>query len=84
MTEPEFAFGKRLGIADGTTIPQMVARLIACMRETNKIHGVECEFFRLDYRQPYFDETFEFPLASLILDMKWGCKREFESKQEKS
>lgn len=50
--------------------------VMVCMQETNKKHGVQCEFFRLDFRQPYFDETLEFPGGALILDMKWGSKKE--------
>jgi hypothetical protein len=54
------------------------------MQETNKKHGVQCEFFRLDFRQPYFDEQLEFPYGSLILDMKWGSKKELQEKQKDS
>lgn len=85
MNEPDFAFGKKLGIADCVygnlaTLASMIQRLMFCMKETNKNHGVECEFFRLDFRQPYFDETIEFPIGALILDMKWGSKKELEEK----
>jgi len=83
--EPEFAFGKKLGIAEclygnPSAISDIVGRLMVCMKETNKNHGVECEFFRLDFRQPYFDERMEFPIGALILDMKWGSKKELEEK----
>jgi hypothetical protein len=86
--EPDFAFGKKLGVADimygnPTHISNMLARLIVCMQETNKLHNVNCEYFRLDFRPPTFDETFEFPIGSLILDMKWGSKRELEEKKSK-
>lgn len=80
---PDFAFGKKLGIADSlygnpSAICHIVEKLMVCMKETNKKHGVKCEFFRLDFRQPYFDEQLEFPFGFLILDMKWGSKRELE------
>lgn len=86
---PDFAFGKKLGIAECpygnlATIPDMVARLMVCMKETNKSHGVECEFFRLDFRQPYFDEQMEFPFGSLILDLKWGSKKELDEKKKET
>lgn len=86
--EPEFAFGKKLGIAECLhgnyhEIAKMVERLMICMRETNEKHGVFCEFFRLDFRQPYFDEQMQFPIGCLILDMKWGSKKELEKKNEK-
>lgn len=82
--EPDFAFRKKLGIAeflcgDAVAVSNMIARLIVCMQETNKQHGVQCEFFRLDFRQPYFYEM-QFPVGALILDMKWGSKNELEEK----
>ena len=89
MNETDFAFGKKLGIAEcvygnHATLASMIQRLMLCMKETNKNHGVECEFFRLDFRQPYFDETMEFPIGALILDMKWGSKKELEENKKKS
>ena len=82
---PEFAFGKKLGVSEcvyGNThqLANLIERLMFCMKETNQNHGVECEFFRLDFRQPYFDEQMQFPIGSLILDMKWGSKKELEEK----
>lgn len=87
--EPEFAFCKKIGIAEhlyGNTIAisNIIARLMVCMQETNNKHGVQCEFFRLDFRQPYFDERMQFPCGSLILHMKWGSKKEIEEKQQDS
>lgn len=87
MAEPEFAFGKKLGMAgcmlgDVRCLLDLTGRLLVCMQETNKKHGVSCEFFRLDFRQPYFDEQLVFPFDSLILDMKWGYKKELEEKSE--
>jgi hypothetical protein len=91
MTEekqPQFAFGKKIGIAESIygNIPElskMIERLLYCMKETNQIHKVECEFFRLDFRQAYFDETFQFPLGFFILDMKWGSKKELKDREGK-
>jgi DNA-directed RNA polymerase subunit RPC12/RpoP len=79
--EPGFAFGKKLGVAEclygnRAALAQMIERLMVCMKETNQHHGVECEFFRIDFRQPYFDEIEQFPRGALILDMKWGSKKE--------
>lgn len=81
--EIPFAFGKKLGISefmygDIPVLLDAIGRLLYCMKETNKNHNVECEFFRLDFRGPYFDETLEFPLCALILDMKWGNKKDLE------
>lgn len=58
---PEFAFGKKLGIAefaygDIPVLLMAIEKLLYCMKETNKNHEVECEFFRLDFRQLYFIE----------------------------
>jgi len=83
--EPQFAFGKKLGIAEclyGNVpeISKMIHRLLVCMKETNNLHKVECEFFRLDFRQPYYDELDQFPIGALILDLKWGSKKEIEAK----
>ena len=85
--EPDFAFGKKLGIAEflygnSHEIVNMIERLLVCMKETNQLHGVHCEFFRLDFRQSYFDEQVEFPLGYFILDMKWGSKKELKEKDE--
>lgn len=82
--KPNFAFGKKLGLnnqlyGDISAINDAIRRLLFCMKETNDLHHVSCEFFRLDFRQPYFDEQTQFPLGSLILDMKWGSKEELES-----
>lgn len=86
MNEPEFAFQKKLGIADhyyGDRKFYLEAfhMLIQCMKETNQMHDVQCEFFRLDFRQPYLDEEFQFPKGALILDLKWGHKKELEDKK---
>ena len=83
--DPNFAFEKKLGIADCLygnvfALTDMIARLLACMQETNKLHNVQCEFFRLDFRQPYLDEQFQFPYGSLILDLKWGSAKEIDEK----
>lgn len=80
---PEFAFGKKLGVSDcmygdPVGLSNIIATLILCMQETNKKHGTICEFFRLDFRQPHFDEQMQFPIGALILDMKWGSKKELE------
>lgn len=84
--EPEFAYEKQIGISEHCygNIPFMqdcIGRLLICMQETNKIHGLKCEFFRLDFRQPYFGEQFLFPIGSIILDLKWGSKKELEQIQ---
>lgn len=84
--QPQFAFEKKLGLAECLygnipAISNAIERLMVCMKETNKIHQVECEFFRLDFRQPYLDEQMQFPYGSLILDMKWGSKKELNEKK---
>jgi hypothetical protein len=81
-----FAFEKKLGVAEilygkPAQLSALIERLLYCMKETNKFHDVECEFFRLDFRQPYFDEQIQFPVGSLILDMKWGSKEELKDKK---
>ncbi len=83
--EPNFAFEKKLGVNEslyGNISELIVAieRLLICMKETNKNHNLHCEFFRLDFRQPYFDEMMQFPMGSLILDFKFGCKKELNEK----
>lgn len=85
--EPNFAFEKKLRIAecvygDIPMLSNLISKLFICMQETNKLHKVECEFFRLDFRQAYFYEQFEFPLGSLILDLKWGSKKELEKNKK--
>ncbi len=81
--KPDFAFEKKLGIneimyGDISFMSNSITKLLYCMKETNDLHKVSCEFFRLDFRQPYFDEQMEFPRRSLILDLKWGSKKELE------
>lgn len=85
--KPDFAFGTNLGVSEVVydNVPALInlfGRLLVCMQETNRKHGVGCAFFRLDFRQTYFDETLEFPLGSMILDMKWGCKKEIQDKKK--
>lgn len=85
--EPRFAFEKKLGVAECVygNVPQianLIGKLLFCIKETNEFHGVGCEFFRLDFRQPYLDETLQFPTGSLILDLKWGSKKEIDDKKK--
>lgn len=85
--EPDFAFGKKLGIhqilyGDIISINKLIGKLLVLMKEVNERDGVDCEFFRLDFRQPYFDETMQFPMGSLILDMKWGSKKQLLEKEK--
>ncbi len=85
--KPKFAFEKKLGIAecmhgDIQFMCNAIAKLFYCMKETNEFHKVSCEFFRLDFRQPYFEEQIQFPIGSLILDLKWGSKKELERVKE--
>lgn len=88
MTEPNFAFEKKIGMAECMhgnirTLINLIGKLLVCMQETNKSHGTSCEFFRLDFRSQYFDEeiTQMFPIGALILDLKWGSKEELEKKK---
>lgn len=86
MKEPNFAWGKKLGIAealygDVRAISSAIERLLFCMKESNELNKMECEFFRIDFRQPFMDEEFQFPRGSLILDMKWGSRKELEDKK---
>jgi|GEM_PF-1723868 len=88
--EPQFAFGKKLGINECIygNIPELlniIGRLLYFMKETNQLHNVSCEFFRLDFRQLYFDEELlrEFPIGSFVLDLKFGSKKELKDKNEK-
>lgn len=86
--EPNFAWGKKLGIneslyGDVRAISFAIERLLFCMKESNELNKMECEFFRIDFRQPYMDEECQFPRGSLILDMKWGSRKELEEKQSK-
>lgn len=83
--KPKFSFEKKIGIhgqlyGDIPALIEMIERLFYCMKETNKNHNVECEFFRLDFRQPYFDEELEFPRGCLILDLKFGSKEELDGR----
>lgn len=87
MTESEFAFGKKLGVhemmhGNHFQLGEMILRLFQCMKETNSKYGVTSEFFRLDFRNPHFDERLEFPMGCLILDLKWGSKKELEKLKE--
>ena len=87
--EPNFAFEKKLGISESLygshhQLLNMIGRLLQCMKETNKNYGLECEFFRLDFRQPYFDEQMQFPYGCLLLDMKWGSKKELNEKKDEN
>ncbi len=87
MTEPDFAFGKLLGVneqihGDNHTLIIAIERLMCCMKETNKIHNMTCEFFRLDFRPQTLNEELcrRFPLGALVLDLKWGSKAELSKK----
>lgn len=90
IKEPKFAFQKRLGIAeclygDIGSILSLVGKLLQCMKETNTYHNEDCEFFRLDFRPSTYDEELlrEFPYGSLVLDLKWGSKKEVKEELEK-
>lgn len=85
--KPDFAFEKKLGICESIyvfenqrIILNAFERLFQCMKETNDLHKVSCEFFRLDFRPQTLHEqlTQSFPRESLILELKWGSKRELK------
>lgn len=81
----EFAFTKKLGMADCMygNIPfliKAIERLLVCMHETNELHGVSCEFFRLDFRDS--KPLDNLPMRSLCFDMKWGSKKEIDEKDK--
>lgn len=85
--KPDFAFGKTLGMAeccygDIEATLKIIRMLFQCMKDTNKHHETGCEFFRLDFRPPYLDETLQFPRGALIFDLKWGSKKELKEKKE--
>ena len=91
MSEPDFAIEKKLAIADCLYGDKnyyvfIFEKLIQCMKETNKLHGLSSEFFRLDFRQQDYYEEFNrvFPFGSLVLDLKWGSKKELEKKKNES
>jgi hypothetical protein len=86
-SDSDFAFEKKLGIPpifhrDLPGFLKNIHRLLFCMEETNKNFNGCYEFFRLDFRPQYLDETFLFPLGSLILDLKFGSKKEMEEKNK--
>jgi hypothetical protein len=86
--EPNFAWGKKLGISEAlygdiSVISSGIEKLLACMKESNQLNGMECEFFRIDFRPPSIDEQCQFPIGTLVLDMKWGSRKELEEKKKK-
>lgn len=77
--EPNFEFQKSIGFpsyyyGDTPHLVDMMHRLFISMKETNEMHKKSCEFFRLDHRKPFPHE--DFPLDYLVLQLKWGCKKE--------
>ena len=81
--EPDFAYEKKIGMAecmygDIPFLMRLIEKLLYCMKESNKLNEKSSEFFRLDFRPTYLDEeiTQIFPRGSLILDLKWGSKKE--------
>ena len=92
MTEkkPEFAFEKKLGIheilyGDIPGLLNIIGKLLYCVKETNQSQGTSCEFFRLDFRPMCLDEELlmQFPSGSLVLDLKFGSKKELYEINEK-
>jgi len=86
MKEPDFAFEKIIAVSeracgDSNILLKATAMLIQGMKETNALHGLNCEFFRLDFRFPYYDEISLFPFGSLVLDLKWGSKQELKDQR---
>ncbi len=85
--ELEFAFQKKIAIYESFDIFkntrivfEAFQRLFQCMKETNDIHKVSCEYFRLDFRPQTLHEqiTGQFPMDMTVLDLKWGSKKELE------
>jgi hypothetical protein len=85
--KPDFAFGKKLGINESVNIHEnrriifdAFQRLFQCMKETNTLHNVSCEFFRLDFRPQTLGEELSqtFPRDMTVLDLEWGSKKELE------
>lgn len=89
--KPDFAFEKKIGICESfdtfenrRIVFDVFQRLFQCMKETNDLHKLSCEFFRLDFRpQTLFEEiSGEFPRDMTVLDLKWGSKKELENVKE--
>jgi hypothetical protein len=85
--KPDFAFGKKIAICESIDtfenriiIFHVLERLFQCMKETNELHKVNSEYFRLDFRpQNLFEDlSQEFSRDMLVLDLKWGSKKELE------
>ena len=86
--EPDFAFEKSLGVADSAygnigALMDAFGRLLVCMQECNKINNVSSEFFRVDFRTQSLDEQVMriFPRGALVMDLKWGSKKELDEKK---
>lgn len=84
--ELNFAFEKKIGINecllnDNSYLLNLIEKLIYCIKEINKIDGTTSEFFRLDFRPQNLHEQLngEFPLNSLVLDLKFGYEKELEN-----
>lgn len=88
--QPDFAFGKKISFCESVygdldlIYKELIPRLLDCIKQTNRLNNVECEFFRLDFRPQSLDEkiTREFPMDTLVLDLKWGSKKELNIKSQ--
>ncbi len=85
--KPDFAFEKKIAICESIEIYEnrriifdAFQRLFQCMKETNELHKVNSEYFRLDFRPQSIHEQLagQFPRDMTVLDLKWGSKKELE------
>lgn len=81
-----YPFHKKLvinDIDDNQFLMNTIKILFHCMKETNKLHGVTSELFRLDFRDPLPHEWLG-PGTNkpMIMDFKWGSMKEWEEKSK--
>lgn len=91
VEKPDFAFEKKIAICESVYVNEnrlivldAFQKLFQCVKETNELHNVSCEFFRLDFRPQTLQEEISqaFPRDMTVLDLKWGSKRELEKVKE--
>jgi hypothetical protein len=60
-------------------IKDLMLKLFYCMKETNNLHKVTCEFFTLIFRE---SNVLDGTMSPYVMEMHWGHKKEM-GKDEK-
>lgn len=89
MNNQEFMFEKKLVFntlpntyENFSSLHRVIGALMQCLLENNEKEGVQCQYFKLEYRMPTEEERRDCWHSNDVLDFQWGSKKEMEKVNE--